>query len=204
MTDNGNHAARPTGDGLIDFLDFAITKGYIKVATGQALKTACKEVLTATEGEGWGSTDLTKMDIEDTLRRFETLRAMKFSVGSLSTYKSRFTRSVQMFESFRTNPAAWKPDVKQRSRSSRTTPTETLSPQTPGPSKETTSAPVERILTTSHTSNVITYPFPLREGVLVSIQLPADVTHREAKRLASFIDSLAIDEQPALPAASTS
>ena len=43
---------------------------------------------------------------------------------------------------------------------------------------------------------------PLREGILATIQLPADLTKKEAKRLAVFIESLALEEpaqQLALP-----
>jgi len=39
----------------------------------------------------------------------------------------------------------------------------------------------------------ITYPFPLRPGVLASVDLPADLTTREADRLVAFIKSLAMD-----------
>ena len=45
---------------------------------------------------------------------------------------------------------------------------------------------------------LVSYPFPLRNGLLVTLQLPPDLTKREAKRLAGFIESLAIEETPAL------
>lgn len=61
--------------------------------------------------------------------------------------------------------------------------------------------PIERVVTSHHGPSVITYPFPLRDGVLASIQLPADLTRKESKRLAAFIESLAVDDVPALPAA---
>ena len=44
---------------------------------------------------------------------------------------------------------------------------------------------------------IIKYPFPLRDGVLASVELPADLSQREAARLAAFIGSLAIEAQPA-------
>jgi hypothetical protein len=49
----------------------------------------------------------------------------------------------------------------------------------------------------------VSYPFPLRPGMLAQISLPADLTKAEAKRLAAFVESLAMDEpqpQRALPA----
>ncbi|MBA2607384.1 MAG: hypothetical protein H0U92_00415 [Actinobacteria bacterium] len=56
-------------------------------------------------------------------------------------------------------------------------------------------------------ATMIKYPFPLREGVLAALDLPSDMTKREAKRLCAFIDSLGIEEQgqlnPGPPASSS-
>lgn len=195
MVDTVNaHVAQGTGEGLLSFLDFAMDKGYLKVPTGQAMKTACKEVLSATEGDDWQQADLSSLDIEDVLQRFETLRAMKFSSGSLNTYKSRFKKSVRIFDEFRANPSGWRPDVRQRTR--RSVDGKMAAPADNG-APVSASRPPEP---SSHSaSNMITYPFPLRDGVLASLQLPADLTRREAKRLSAFIDSLAVEDQPALP-----
>lgn len=199
---DANFTTSATGGGLIAFLDYAIGKGYLKVSTGQALKTSVKEVLSSTEGEeDWESVDLDSLDVDDTLRRFETLRAMKFSTGSLNTYKGRFQRSFKMFEDFRASPGTWRPSVKTRKRTSagsvETSTAATSSDEAP----VATSSPAVTPAATAHASTahahratIITYPFPLREGVLASVELPADLTAREAKRLASFIGSLAIEE----------
>lgn len=194
MPDNDNHATEPTGAGLIRFLDFAIEKGYLKSSTGQSMKSACREVLSAAEGDDWESVDLVGLDVDDVSRRFETLRAMKFSSGSLSTYKSRFQKSLAMFEDFRANPSSWRPTVKQRTRSKAAAASGT--PAGPG-----SAAPPPQVHSAHPSTSVITYPFPLRDGVLVSLQLPADLSKREARRLGAFIDSLALEETPALPAA---
>jgi hypothetical protein len=189
-----NHAAQGTGEGLLSFLDYAMEKGYLKIPTGQAMKTACKEVLSATAGDHWESADLASLDIEDTLRRFETLRAMKFSTGSLNTYKGRFKKSVTMFEEFRCNPSGWRPDVKPRNRMSKADDKASVTGKV-----QAVSPPRMSGVTSHSASSMITYPFPLRDGVLASLQLPSDLTKREATRLSAFIDSLAIDEQVALP-----
>lgn len=189
MTDlsTDSHAAQATGSGLMTFLDFAISKGYLKVPTGQAMKTACKEVLSATDGESWESVQIAALDIDDVLRRFETLRAMKFSTGSLGTYKSRFKKSMAMFNDFRGNPSGWRPDMKPRNRNTNPSARAAIpglsAPQGPMSSHQPSSS-----------VSVITYPFPLREGVLVSLQLPADLTKREARRLSAFLESVAVED----------
>jgi hypothetical protein len=57
------------------------------------------------------------------------------------------------------------------------------------------STPVEQ-----HGARLIKYPFPIRPGVQGFIQLPEDLNMREAKRIAAFVSTLAIeDEQGAEP-----
>lgn len=195
------HQLHPTatGAGLVAFLDYAIHKGYLKTATGQAMKTAVKEVLSATEGaEGWEMVDLTSLDEDDVLRRFETLRAMKFSTGSLSTYKGRYSRATSMFKEFRASPATWRPSVKQRSRSKGNGGSSTSASGSPTTDGGAPSAPAPAPHP-GHGSAIITYPFPLRQGVLASLELPPDLTRREAQRLVAFIESLAIEDGVAQP-----
>lgn len=47
---------------------------------------------------------------------------------------------------------------------------------------------------------LIEYPFPLRPGVQARIALPEDLTEKDAKRLARFVESLAFSEQLAITA----
>lgn len=192
-----NFTPTATGRGLLLFLDFLIQKGYMRVPTGQSMKTAVKEVLSATQGtDAWEEVDLDAIDAADVIRRFETLRAMKFSSGSLNTYSGRFQRALTMFQDFRSNPATWRP-VKQRSTRSAKVNIAPARPAAPAEASEprgnvaTTDPPIHP---STHRPTVITYPFPLRDGVLASIDLPADLTGREARRLAAFINSLAIEE----------
>ncbi len=198
-----NFSPTATGAGLVAFLDYAIQKGYLKTATGQAMKTAVKEVLSATEGaDGWETVDLTTLDEDDVLRRFETLRAMKFSAGSLHTYKGRYSRAAAMFDEFRASPATWRPSVKQRSRTKGTSST-LAGPSPPEARAEghAGSSPSADPPTPhpGHGSAIITYPFPLRHGVLASLELPPDLTRREARRLTAFIESLAIEDEATVP-----
>jgi len=47
-------------------------------------------------------------------------------------------------------------------------------------------------------SPLIEYPFPLRPGVRALITLPEDLTEAEAKRLAKFVETLAVPDQRAI------
>lgn len=191
-----NFEVAATGLGLIRFLDYAIEKGHLKTATGQAMKTAVKEVLSSTEGEDdWESVDLDSLDVDDIQRRFETLRAMKFSSTSLGTYKSRFRKALDMFQEFRESPSTWRPSLRTRDRRSREQPTPSArpTPTSSSPARQPSASSGASSNPSSHRSSIITYPFPIRDGVLASLELPADLTPREAERVAAFVASLAVE-----------
>lgn len=195
-----NFETNATGAGLIRFLDYAIEKGHLKLATGRAMRSAVKEVLSSTEGaDAWESVELDSLDVEDTQRRFETVRAMKFSSGSLGTYKSRFRKALAMFSDFRESPSTWRPSVQKRDRKPREPIISSQSDSTPQPPGIREAEPPAPRVPPRHPSSprsaIITYPFPVRDGVLASLELPADLTGREAERVAAFVASLAVEER---------
>lgn len=49
-------------------------------------------------------------------------------------------------------------------------------------------------------AETLTYPFPLRPGIVVRISLPANLTIEESKRLGRFLDALAVDARTAVRA----
>jgi hypothetical protein len=194
MNDQGD--LERTGRGLLRFLDFAITKGYLKGSTGQAMKTASREVLSTVEGDGWESFDLSEIDVDELVARFERKRMTKYSVASLNAYKGRFARAVAMFAEYHASPGAWRPNVRQRTR-----PSTIVRPS--GSTAATPDQVLDDVPEAERMSpGLIRYPFPLRPNVVVTVELPVDLSSREAQRLSAFISALAIDGQQALPAGS--
>jgi hypothetical protein len=49
---------------------------------------------------------------------------------------------------------------------------------------------------------MVTYPYPVRPGLLAQVSLPADLTAKEADRVAKFVASLAFDERLAITSGS--
>lgn len=196
MTDiNVTEDVRNTGAGVIQFLDFVINKGYVKNATGNAMKTAVREVLSTTEGEEWERIDVRQLDVEDVSSRFATKKSHHFSTASLNTYIGRFKKAVGMYLEHAKDPANWKPDIKPRTtKASAARSATNVSEQTPD---QQTS--VNHQTPIVNRVDMIPYPFPLRDGVRATLTLPVDLTPREAKRIAAFIETVAIDEVPALP-----
>lgn len=179
-----------TGKGLVEFLSFASEKGIVNGNTAGALRAASREVLSAVEPDGWEALDLRTIDRDDFVTRFERLRLGKYKPERLLVYKSRFRNAVQMYLQYLENPSGWRykaerPAALRKKANPSTTPETAAAEQQSG----------------SVRASTIDYPFPLRPGHVVYLnKLPVDLTRSEAKRLAGFIDSLAVDPTLALSA----
>jgi hypothetical protein len=183
----------PTGKGLVEFLEHAAKRGMLNGNTAGGLRAASKEVLTAVEPQGWEAVDLRTIDVEDFAARFERLRAGKFKPDSLLVYKSRFRNAVGMYLEYLKAPSTWKYKAER--------PAAARKKSAGGQAgKGDESDTLAQASETRARSGSLEYPFPLRQGLVVKLHLPADLTRPEAKRLAAFIDALAVDSTLALPA----
>jgi hypothetical protein len=201
------------GSGYMAFLDYTGDKGLLGKENSQRIKQASREVLQQVEGEGWETMDVRELELDDVAKRFETLRATKYTPSSLKAYQSRFRTGMTMYREFLQDPGGWRPKKASRSAihsrrrvqaasSGHVAPTvqQTTVEASDQPSVETP----ER--TERADTEMMTYPFPLRRDggvVFARLILPHDLTPAEAKRIGDHINTLAIDEQRALPRPST-
>lgn len=182
--------AEATGTGLVEHWSWAAKKGLMNSNTAGALRAACSQVLSV--DDNWESLDVRAMDVDLMLQRFENLRMKDFTPKSLAQYGSRFRRAVKSYLQYLENPQGWRFDTREpkaagnsdspskaRKRSSR--------------KEEVASAPAEAL------GEMISYPFPVRAGVVARLVLPRDLRGQEARRLSAFLQSLAIDDAKELP-----
>jgi hypothetical protein len=162
--------------------------------TAGALRAASVKVLGAIE-DGQ-IVDVRKLDVEDALRRFENKHHKDMTPQSLATYKTRFRNAVKMYTDYLANPSGWKPPA-SKARTARGGRQEAPATNEQGEAENGAAPPAGATLLPP-TAGLISYPYPLRTGLLVTLMLPADLTKREATRLNGFIESLAIEETPAL------
>jgi hypothetical protein len=188
-----------TGQGLVEFCEYAASKGLLNRETAGSLRTASARILGI--DEGWESTDLTKLDVEALLQRFETLHKGDFTPQSLAVYKSRFRKALNLYQTYLSNPSGFRPQVRpSRKPSERKDAPERKEPPENKPKAPDSGPPAPPPPGNSPpVVNVVDYPFPLRQGVIVHLMLPPDLRRAEAKRLGAFIDALAMDD--ALPRA---
>lgn len=181
-----------SGGGLIAFLGWTIDKNELVDATASALRTGCMKVLSVENG--WEDLDLRTADLDGILSRFKIKHRMDMKDRTREQYEQRFRQSVEMYVKWLDDDPTWKPA--QRKRATSTNGGGNGNKPSPAPASVPSAAPVE--IPTKQAPpqpGMITYPFPIRPGLRGSIQLPEDLTTREASRIAAFIATLAVEDE---------
>lgn len=168
-----------TAAGLMSFLDFAMSHGRVRPQDGANYKSACSEVLPAALGPAWQSVDVESFDVADLVERYQTARGVRLKPAGVERYKEHLSRATALFTPYiddgtaaETDPTP-EPDVDN------------------GRAFSKDSAPMPETLT---------YPFPLRPGVVATLEIPPDLTRAEADRLSKFLDSLVVEtSRPVTP-----
>ena len=171
---------------LFKFLDYVADKGLMKATTARSLRSACTAVLNVVEDEE--GRDLSKLDIDSALQRYENLNAFKVSPRTLQTYGQRVRYAIGEFEKYTADRAGWKPSGGQRTRgATKTSGKKTNSRKSEAPEKSGASGSSEEIIDASD----ITHQFPLRQNIVVTVRgIPFDVKKSEMARLTGFLSNL--------------
>jgi hypothetical protein len=178
-----------TGKDFVEHWDWAAEKGGMKKNTANALRAACSQVLEVVDN--WETVDIRELDVENTLTRFENLKGKDYKPQTLNAYMRRFRLAVNYFLEYIDDPSGWKPPA-TRDRSSRKS-------KSSEPEERSSSRPSSRTISSldskSHLSgeNLVEYPYPLRENLVIYLHLPADLKSNEVKKLAAFMTTLTVD-----------
>jgi hypothetical protein len=173
-----------TGKTLIDHWSWAAEKGVMNRNTAAGLRAACVQVL----GDNPEQLDISNLDIEDLLTRFQNLRKQNFKPQVLEAYKRRFRNAVKSYKEYLDNPGTWRPANQERSGASerrrRSSNTSIEPPVMISGSPRSHPVPVDG------TSEE--YRLPLRPSVMARLILPVDLTREEATRIKVFVDMLVV------------
>src|SRR6266702_5059 len=187
------------GDGkaknVLEYLDNLIEKGKATKGAIAPLKVAFTQVVRVVDGDNWEETIAKSIDVEDYMGRFANLTMGKYSSDSLTVYKSRVNKVVSWYTQFLDKPG-WTPDVQKRNRTPKVTasdkqkvnPVQSASVQVSSEPEAPRSMPE-----IANTPGRILYPYPLSDGQLIHISLPVKLLKSDARRIAAFIESIAID-----------
>lgn len=172
-----------SADDLLEFLDHAGDKGLIPAATAQALAVASRNVLGILSDDE--KADLSQLDLEAAIKRFTNKRAKDFNPSSLKEYGRRIRRAVELFLSWREDPANF--TIKTRT--------------TTGPRKREKGLGSDEAMTREvstqqapdEVSGTYRSAVPIRPGLVVTlVNIPYDLTGAEAERIAGFVRMLAL------------
>jgi len=186
------------GDGkaenVLEYLDNLVEKGKATGGAVRPLKTAFAKVLQIVDGENWRVTDVKSIDVEDYMSRFANLTMGKYSSGSLIEYKSRVNKVTAWYINFLTNPG-WAPSVQKRNRTAKASSDKPTSKSADQPAQQPLShreSPQTMSVVASAPGRIL-YPYPLLDGQLIHISLPIKFSKDDAKRIAAFIESIAVE-----------
>lgn len=174
---------------LLEFLDYLSTKGLMAKGTVAARKAASSQILGILEADE--AADVTSIDLDQVVHRFQNLHGKKYTPQSLTTYKSRVKAAIDDFTSYSSNPLAFRPSIQSRERS------KTKNGKQPAvqggldeaePIKaDTNPRPIHSAMASS---NIL--PIPLRVDLTVFIQgLPFDLTAHEARKISNVVLAMA-------------
>lgn len=183
----GTKIGTGTAEGLLEFLDFLVAKGYATPAAVTPLKSATKQILSTVDGDDFGGVDVRKLDAEAHLTRFENMVVGQYKHESLVQYRNRFKRGLAAYLSYLSDkqiPSFGGPARKRRAE--HPSPKSDKRPAAPTPSTSVPASTAERL---------IDYPFPLRSGQIAILRLPVGLQKTDAERMGAFIRTLVIDAQ---------
>jgi len=177
---DGNRSRESLGE----FLDYLADKGLMAKATARARKAAVSNILGILEESE--ANDVTTLDVEDVVARFGRLRGKQYTPQSLIAYKSRLRSALDDFQSYLTNPLAFRPSVQSRERSKGKI-TKDLSESA---TLESRPEPARSNPVPWASSHIV--PIAIRADLTIYIQgLPFDLSEAEARKIAAVVTALA-------------
>jgi hypothetical protein len=184
-----------TPGGTLAYCDYLTDKGYATAAQINPWRTAVQRVFETVEGEGWESLDLTSIDFDEYLARFQTLAGAQYKAESITAYKRRIRNALDAHEHYLENGRP--PTFRQGGKREKS---EKVKAE-PKPSLVTTSSSSSST-TTTPAAGMMDFPYPLGNGeVMATLRLPKRLKSDDVNRLCAFIRTLQDDspEQRQLP-----
>jgi hypothetical protein len=169
----------------MQFLTYVGAKGLLSPATVESRKASVNKVLGILSDDE--AEDVSKIDLDEVIRRFANLHGQSYTTDSLRTYKSRTKSSIDDFLRYVDNPLAFKVGGPKRTPKAKRA-KESLENGSAEPASSSTAR--SESVTPSAGTGII--PIPIRSNLTVHVQgLPFDLTSIEAKKIANVILAMA-------------
>ena len=181
-----------TGADLIAFWNsYAIERGNVNDNTARSLGAASKAVL-GIEG-GWEDLDITTIDPEDFIHRFQNKQAREYTPKTLHIYAQRFRQALKEYKSYLQNPSSWKLSTTKKVTP---TPNKTNKKGRKSTTNQVGSNVINPISPLDTSTQLVTYQYPLRTDCLIQIRLPLDFVQADLDRLHNYLKTLILPTNP--------
>jgi len=142
--------------------------------------------------------DVTNIDIDEVMVRFENLNRGKYTTESLQSYRSRLRNSLSEFYDYCNDPLSFKPRRRLKLASAKRAAKPEVSSSAPTATIGTARASATArgvVADAPYKAPVQILPVALRSDLIVQIAgLPHDLTRGEAQKLANIILAHALDQ----------
>ncbi|GGI09777.1 hypothetical protein [Egicoccus halophilus] len=189
---------------VVDFHEWAGKEGRMNASTAAARGSAVKRVFEYVYGEEWPSQSVKDLDEADLFLRFRNKAKFDVTPKSMETYEGRFTKAIESYTLFNKDQTAWAQSLRTNTRAPRSgkadkkKESETQAQQQSKVTEPEMGGRDEQV-----PEGLTRYPFPLQGGVQAQLYLPTKgLTGPDVKRLTAYLQSLVMEEQPALMAGS--
>jgi hypothetical protein len=190
-------AGTTTVAGVLAHCEYLVAKGYAPASQINNWKGALRTVFEIVDGDDWEAVDVASTDLDEYMRRFQTLAlsGQKYKAESIRAYRQRARRAIDAYLFFLENgkPINFDPPAKRPKATDAT-------PAAPVVKLEPKPEPDQPAMNSSQ-DGMIDFPFPLKNGRMATLRLPSRLTSDDVNRLSGFLRTLQDDttEQRQLP-----
>ena len=166
------------------FCDWMIDKGYGTPAQVNPWKIAIKKVFETVEGEDYELFSWADVDLDEYLERFRRIAGANYKAESVVAYGRRVRNAFDAHRHYLETgrPPASKPVVRRQK-------TEKPAVETPSEGGSVTPIDAKRVDPVA-APGMVTFPFPLDDGRMVSLTIPPRLSPEDVERLCMFIRTL--------------
>ena len=184
LEQNHNQGKDYSVDALVNWLDYAISKGLLNRATTTSRKSAVLEVL-VNSGifDDSEKKDVRKLNSDETFTRYIHLNSKKYTPVTLNNYKSRIKNAIEVFVRYTDNPLGFSVNTPKQKKAN-----------TPKPSSKPNTETQRALIVPPKdeaTNEVKTFdlPVPIRDGdhMVIISNIPKDIQEEDIKRISAVI-----------------
>jgi hypothetical protein len=181
MSDEMN--SRTVG-GLMAYCDWLKAKGYQGASATEAWKSAAKTVFETVEPDSWETISLDGLDVDDYVKRFQTLAGSKYRAETITVYGRRIKNGIEAHAYYLENgkPPSFKRGATRKAEG------EPIAPATASRVKKATA------VSQAPGAEMWDLDYPLSSG-MVHMRLPKRMTKSDVDRLSTVLRTLQVEDQ---------